>query len=66
MGVRYPQVRVQLTGADGNPLEILGQVKKAMKKAKLPPETYEQFRSEAVSGDHDHFMATVMAWVTTE
>ncbi len=61
--VKYPQVRVQLTGEDGNAFAILGRVTKAMRKAGVSKAEIDQFQVEAMSRDYDHLLATCMAWV---
>lgn len=41
---------------------ILGLCKRAMQRAHLPQEEIDQFMKEAMSGDYNHLLATVMAW----
>lgn len=63
-GPKYPGIKVQLTGQDGNAFFILGSVQKAMKAAKVHPDTIAEFIAEAQSGDYDELLRTVMRWVT--
>lgn len=60
---KYPNVSVKLIGEDGNAFVILGKVLKALKKAGVPKDEMEKFKSEAISGDYDHLLQTVMKWV---
>jgi hypothetical protein len=63
MEPRYPKVRVKLTGTDGNAFALLGKVKEAMRKAKVPPGEITAFIEEATSGDYNHLLQTCMKWV---
>lgn len=56
-------VKVELTGTDGNAFAILGKVRVAMKRAGVPAETIEAYTKEATSGDYDHLLATSMEYV---
>ena len=61
--VKYPNIRVQLTGQDGNAFFILGCVKGAMRKGGVPQEEVDAYMKEATSGDYNHLLATTMRWV---
>lgn len=63
---KYPQITVQLSGMDGNAGFIIARTARALKKAGVSPEVIDEFRAEAVSGDYDHVLQTVMVWVETE
>lgn len=67
---RYPQVIVHLgdlTGPDGNAFMILGRVDKALAECEdVPLDDRAQFMIEAKSGDYDHLLRTVKAWVSTD
>jgi hypothetical protein len=63
---KYNDVHVKLVGEDGNAFAILGIVTRAMRKANLPKEEIDQFRSEAMSGDYDNLLCVVMDWVNTD
>lgn len=65
-GVKYPQVKVQLTGGDGNGFIIVAKVRRAMKAALIAPAEIDAFTNEATSGDYDHLLQTCMAWVTVK
>ena len=60
---KYPNIKVQLVGEDGNAFAILGRCRTAMREAKVPPEEIELFLKEARSGDYDHLLRTCMKWI---
>lgn len=60
---KYPDVKVKLTGRNGNAFAILGSVQSAMKRAKLPDAEIKQFMDEAMGGDYDNLLRVCMAWV---
>jgi hypothetical protein len=62
--VKYPKVKVKLTGQDGNAFMIIGRVSVALSDAGVSLEERNEFVSEAMSGDYDHVLQTVMEWVT--
>lgn len=62
MNVRYPDVKVELTGHDGNAFAILGAVARGLKRAGHADAVVE-FTAEAVSGDYEHLLQTTMRWV---
>jgi hypothetical protein len=61
--VKYPKVKVRLSGHDSSALAIVGTVMAAMKKAGVPKEEIVAFRLEAMSGDYDHLLQTAMKTV---
>lgn len=61
---KYPNIKVKLVGTDGNAFAILGAVKSAMRKGKVPQEEVDMFMDEAMSGDYDHLLQTAMQYVT--
>jgi hypothetical protein len=63
---KYPNVTVALTGQDGNAFMILGRVRQALRRARVPENEVEAFTAEATSGDYDRLLMTVMRWVETE
>lgn len=65
-GVKYPHITVKLLGNDGNAFAILGNVSKAMKKANVDKEEIDTFMTEAMSGDYNHLLQTVMRYVNVE
>lgn len=61
--IRYPEVNVPLVGQDGNAFMIIGAVTRALRQAGASYEEQDEFRNEAMSGDYNHLLQTVMAWV---
>lgn len=62
--MKYPEITVKLVGQDGNAFAVIGAVRKALRRAKVPNEEVEQFSDEATSGDYDHLLRTCTKWVT--
>ncbi len=58
-------VKVRLVGEDGNAFFILGRVKTAMEDAGYFEEA-KQMIEEATSGDYNHLLQIVMAYVEVE
>ena len=63
MEVKYPNIKVQLSGTDGNAFAVINNVRSALQKAKIPVEELRKFVDEAMSGDYNHLLATCMMWV---
>jgi hypothetical protein len=63
MTVKHPEVQVQLTGTDGNAFAIIGAVRNALRAAGVDKDERDAFMAEAMSGDYDHVLQTVMRWV---
>ena len=59
--IKHPEITVQLSGQDGNAL-----CKRAMQRVHLPQEEIDQFMKEAMFGDYNHLLATVMSWFDVE
>ncbi len=64
--VKYPNVYVQLVGKDGNAYSILARVDHALRIAGYDKEVRNAFHEEATSGDYNHLLRTVMAWVSVD
>lgn len=62
--VKYPNIVVDLIGKDGNAFGILGMVTGAMRMAGVEKSEVDAFRNEAIAGDYDHLLQTVMKWVS--
>lgn len=62
MEPKFPDVKVELIGQNGNAFSILGRVSKALKRAGHA-EAAKEFLAEATTGDYDHLLATAMAYV---
>lgn len=63
MTVKYPEIKVKLTGEDGNAFHILGTVTRAMRKAGYGDKETKAFVEEATKGDYDHLLRTAMKTV---
>lgn len=61
--VKYPDITVNLVGGDGNAFSILGRVNRALVKHNIDSEAIDEFMDEAMSGDYDHLLRTVCAYV---
>lgn len=66
MAVKFPNVEAELIGRDGNAFFILGTVQRALKGGGATPEQIKEFMDDATSGDYDHLLQTVTAWVNVE
>jgi len=53
--------RVQLVGLDGNAFSIIGRVSRVLREAGMKDKVKE-FQQEAMSGDYDHVLQTVMEY----
>lgn len=62
----WTSVKVPLTGEDGNAFAIIGRVRTALRRAGYEPELIEEFTREAMSGDYDHLIQTVLEYVDAE
>ena len=56
----YKHIEIQLEGKDGNALNIVGRCILAMKRAGISQTERILFQEEALSGDYDHLLRTVM------
>ena len=63
---RYPNIHVRLVGEDGNAFGILGRVQRSLRLANVPEDKIKEFLKEAMSGDYNHLLCTVMDWVSTD
>jgi len=61
---KYPNIRVKLSGKDGNAFSILGRVRKALKDNGLAEEEIAIFMEEATAGDYGQLIQVVVRWVT--
>lgn len=64
MTVKYPDIKVQLVGKDGNAFSILFRTRQALHKAFVPKEEQDAYMTEATAGDYDHLLQCTMRWVT--
>lgn len=63
---KYPDVVVPLSGEDGNSMMIVGRARRIARRAGVPNEELDAFSREAMSGDYDTVLQTVMRWFDTE
>lgn len=64
--IKYPNITVKLTGYDGNAFTLLAVVKRELWKYGVPDTDQTIFTNEAMSGDYDHLLQTIMQWVSVE
>ena len=62
----YTNVTVRLVNTDGNAFALLGKVRQALRHAGYEPELIEEFTRDAMSGDYDHLIQTVLEYVDAE
>ena len=65
MNIKYPHIKVRLSGEDGNAFSILGRVTRALRDARVPLEERKEFQAEATKTDYNNVLQTVMRWVNT-
>lgn len=53
-------VELELVGIDGNAFSIMGAFKNAARKQKCPASEIEAVLKEAMSGDYDHLLSTIV------
>jgi hypothetical protein len=51
---------LKLVGTDGNAFALLGQEQRAARKANWTTEKWNEVRDEAMGGDYDHLLQTLM------
>jgi len=57
---------LKIIGRDGNAFAILGAAKGVMRKARWPQELQEEIMAEAMSGDYNHLLGTMMKYFDVE
>lgn len=60
---RYPTIKVENFGQDGNAFALMGQVIRALRHAGVSSEEIALYQKESMSGDYDHLIQTAMRWV---
>ncbi len=63
MTIKYPNIKVQLTGTDGNAYSIIGKVAKALKRGGVSGPEVSEFTRKSMSGNYDNVLQTAMRWV---
>lgn len=61
---KYPNIEVALTGTDGNAFAVVGAVANALRRAGVPAEERDAFRTEAFDGDYANLLVVCAKWVT--
>ena len=61
--MKYPEITVGLVGSDGNAFAVVGAVRRALHAHGVSKEKVTEFVDEAMSGDYEHLLATVMETV---
>jgi hypothetical protein len=56
-------VKVQLSGNDGNAFSVMAAVKDSLKKAGASKEEIDKYVSDSMSGDYDNLLRVAMDWV---
>lgn len=64
--LKYPEIKIQLSGLDENAFSILARCKRAMIKNNIDEDTIKNFWDEATSEDYDHLLQTCMKWFDCE
>lgn len=62
LDVKFPEIQVPLVGEDGNAFMIIGRVARALRRAG-EAKAAEEFTEEAMKGDYDHVLQTVLRYV---
>ena len=62
MSPKYPEIQVQLTGADSSAPAIIRSCRAAAQHAGISMSERDKFMREAFSGDYGNVVATAMAW----
>ena len=67
-GQKYPvtNVTVRLVGTDGNAFALLGKVRQALRRAGYDAGFIERFTKEAMAGNYDELLASIMRYVNVE
>ncbi len=52
--------KLRLVGSNGNAFSVLGRARKAAKKADWSKAEVDEMMQEAMSGDYDHLLQTMM------
>ncbi len=60
----YPGTVVDLIGADGNAMTLIGSTQVALRASGVPNDEIMAFFTEAIAGDYDHVLTTIAKWVT--
>ena len=59
IATKTKQIKLKLTGLDGNAFALLGAFKRQAEKEKWPAEEIKAVVTEAMKGNYDHLLATL-------
>jgi hypothetical protein len=60
---KYPDVRVKITGQDGNVFNLIGLCSRAARKAGVPGDEVEAFQAEVMqAGSYNAALRVMAAW----
>jgi len=59
-------IKVQLTGRDGNAYAIMSAVSKALRQAGVSEEEINQYQDESMSGDYNNLLRVAAQWVNVQ
>lgn len=59
---KYSEIKIPLTGNNGNAFYILGMCLYAMREAFLPKPEQDAFLDEAICGNYTNLLVTCMKW----
>lgn len=65
MTPKFPHIKVQLSGQDGNAFMIMGLTTKAMRRAGVEDADIQAYKDLAMSGDYDNLLQVTMRTVST-
>lgn len=61
--VKFPDVHVKLTGADGNAFSVIAKVCSALKRGGATDNQLDKYTTESMEGDYNHLLRVAMRWV---
>ena len=59
-------VSVELVGQDGNAFVMIGRTSMALRRHGVGKDEITEFQNEAMSGDHNNVIQTIMKWVNVK
>ena len=67
MACKYPNIRIDLVGEEGNAFAIMGRVQRAMKRGGVPQEEIKAYFNEAqASESYNALLQVTMKWVNCD
>jgi len=63
--VKY-DIKVQLTGRDGNAYAIMSAVSKALRQTGVSEKEINQYQDESMSGDYENLLLVAAQWVNIQ